>query len=75
MTKSVLRIVAIGVPVLALVLGGIYMLSARNRIRGAGATDAESDSVSGSAAPQTGSVPPIDAAAPAETEVATFALG
>jgi hypothetical protein len=66
MTKSVLRIVAIGVPIVALVLGGIYMLSARNRIRGAGAE---------SATPRTGSVPPIDAAAPAETEVATFALG
>lgn len=66
MTKSILRMIAIGVPVLALVLGGIYMLSARNRIREAGA---------GSTAPRAGDVPPIDAAAPAETEVATFALG
>jgi hypothetical protein len=68
MARLLWKVVAIGIPVLALISGAIFLgtMGGTKEKRG---MDVGTSSGGGPA------IPPIDASAPPQTEVATFALG
>jgi hypothetical protein len=68
-STPILKVVIVGISLVGLVLGAVFLSSRTNSVEEGSAMDVATNMTPRAA------IPPIDASAPAQTETATFALG